>query len=455
MRLPALALVAMPLIACGGDSAESTGTAAATSGSANDSSIATQGDATTQGVDTTGGGMVDPTPILEREPALSHTCAQTRPMTQLPGATSGRADALLTTGGNYFALRSFENLTLAGISLDGTIGDEVVLEAEAFAARGATAAVVGNDIATVWTYGGPTDSVLRFTAVDDTLVTVVAPKDISGLAATYLTAAALVPLDSGGLALFYGESDSGGDTRLRFVELDDQGDPLAAPVDVGEGGPNFGAISASAVVTADGGYAVAFIGGQAGQGEVRFVMLDGDGTPRFAPQRISRAATDGWSSEFGFSPRPNLLGVGDRYWVAFTEASIDNDAMQGDIVIRLAVVDDQGHAESHLLQAPLEGRNNLWPSLSAFDDRIAVMWTSGTIIWVCGGCIADNDLHFVLLDPDAIVPASEVVTQLHENNGIVAPLVAGIGADLLTAASLDLHAVTLPATGALRCEPSG
>ncbi len=61
----------------------------------------------------------------------------------------------------------------------------------------------------------------------------------------------------------------------------------------------------------------------------------------------------------------------------------------------------------------------------------------------------------MLLDPAAIVPASEVVTQLHENNGIVAPLVAGIGADLLTAASLDLHAVTLPATGALRCEPSG
>ena len=55
--------------------------------------------------------------------------------------------------------------------------------------------------------------------------------------------------------------------------------------------------------------------------------------------------------------------------------------------------------------------------------------------------------------------SSEVVTQLHDTNGIVAPLLATLpaatGTDLLTASSLDLHAVTLPASGSLHCEPNG
>jgi hypothetical protein len=99
---------------------------------------------------------------------------------------------------------------------------------------------------------------------------------------------------------------------------------------------------------------------------------------------------------------------------------------------------------------------NLWPSFIELDDRVGVMWTSGTIIWICAGCIADNDLQLVLLDPEAVVPVSNVVTQPHpEMNGIVAPIGEFVGPDMLTAASLDFHAITFPATGPLRCEPTG
>jgi hypothetical protein len=123
-------------------------------------------------------------------------------------------------------------------------------------------------------------------------------------------------------------------------------------------------------------------------------------------------------------------------------------------VAELAVLEPDGSAAVHDLQAPVEGIENVWPSLLAFDDRVGLSWTSGTIIWVCGGCIGDHDLKFVLLDPDAVVPASEVVTQLHDTNGIVGPLLATHAPDLLTAASLDFHALTRAASGALRCEAS-
>jgi len=80
------------------------------------------------------------------------------------------------------------------------------------------------------------------------------------------------------------------------------------------------------------------------------------------------------------------------------------------------------------------------------------MWTTGTIIWICGGCLSDNDLNFVLIDPEGVVPASNVVTQLHDMNGITAPLGAFVGSDMLTVSSLDFHALTQPASGSLRCD---
>jgi hypothetical protein len=463
MRSSALTLLVVALSACGDDEAGLTDTGSGTDPSTTATataggSITTDGADTTEGTDGSGGDdMVDPTPILEREPLTTHTCEETRAMTQAAGAEFGRSDALVTVGGEYIVLRSADTLTLANIALDGTIGDEAVLEAEAFAFQGATAIATDAGIATVWTYNDGMGSVLRYAAVDDTLGTVVAPKDVPGLAAAYVTAAAMVPAASGGVALLYGESDAGGQTRLRFVELGPDGEASTTPLDVAEVGQTYGAISASAAPTSDGGYAVAYVVGEVLETEVRFVILDADGTPRFEPERLSRAAGGGWRSEFGFVARRNLLPVGDRFWVAFTEGWFNPDSMQmeGNVVVRLAIVDAQGHSEGHLLQAPVDGKNNLSPSFVELDDRVGLLWTSGTIIWICGGCIADNDLHFVLLDPDAVVPASNVATELHQTNGIVAPLGAFVGADMLTAASLDFHAVTLPASGALRCEPTG
>jgi hypothetical protein len=460
MRLSVLALLVLPL-ACGDDGAGSndtgtgsTDTATATDATATDATGSSSGDDST-----TAGGDVDPTPILDREPAPSHTCTETRAMTRADGVTFGRTEGLVAIGEQAFALRTTETLALAELDLDGTIGTEVVLEPEEFAFRTPSAVAVDGGIATIWTYGAGAEAQLRYAVHDATLAPVVAPRDLEGLTAAYVTTAATVPSDDGGLALFFGEANGGGDTRLRLAHVDAAGELVGTPVDLAELGQNYGALAASAAPAPDGGYAVTYVSGLLGQGEVWFAVIDADGTPRVEAQRLSRPAGDGWSADFGYAPRSTVLPVGDGWWVAFTETWADPEAMQAHVVVRLAAIDADGHAEAHLLQAPVEGRNNLWPSLFALDDRVGVMWTSGSVIWICGGCIADNDLNLVLLDPDAIVPVSDVVTQLHDTNGIVAPLLAPLpaanGTDLLTASSLDLHAVSLPASGSLHCEPSG
>src|SRR5262245_134254 len=58
-----------------------TGSTEGSSGPADSSSGSDEGET---------GGMLDPTPILERDPMISHTCAETREMTQLPQATASR-----------------------------------------------------------------------------------------------------------------------------------------------------------------------------------------------------------------------------------------------------------------------------------------------------------------------------------------------------------------------------
>lgn len=378
-------------------------------------------------------------------------------MEQPAGATSGRMNAVVTLGGEHFVLRESGALSLSKMTLDGTIADDLVLEPEMFLPTSATAVVVEGTIVTVWGHTDGTTPVLRYAALDQALGTVVAPRDIIDPSSEYIVATALVPSASGGVALLYAESDGAGQTTLRLVPLDAEGNPAATPLDVADLGRLFATVTASAVATPEGGHAVSYAIGDRQESEVFFVILEADGTPRFEPQRISRAAVDGYTSELGGPRRRSMLRVGDRYWVAFTETWYDGDPSvnEGYVVVQLAIVDGSGQSEGHVLQAPVAGLENQWPSFVELDDRVGLMWTSGTIISVCAGCISNHDLHFVLLDPDAIVPASNVVTQLHQGNGITAPVGDFAGSDMLTAASLDFHALTFPASGAIHCEPAG
>lgn len=434
----------------GGADASSTGDTSTSDGSSGpaDSSSGSESGET--------GGMLDPTPILERDPMISHSCAETREMTQLPQATASRWDGLVQLGDAFVGLRSSMSLELVGIDLAGVIGD--TLELDAFAENLSFAdpqsVRVGDAIAVVWTQQhNLAGEVLQFAEANAELAQTIATTEIAS--GTTVRAASLAAVAGGGFALVFGEADADGATRLRFMRLGDDGAPMGAATDIADVGAAYGIVSARLLAT-DDGFAVAYTAGEPIDGrEVYFVALDDSGAVQGAATRVSRVAEDGWTSELGSRPRRDFVQVGDRYWLAFTEGQVDNAAQTGAIVVRIAVLDGNGHGDAHLLQAPVEGMNNLWPSFVELDDRVGIAWTSGHIIWICGGCITDYDLHFVLLEPDAIVPASEEVVQLHHTNGITAPLAAVAADDVLTLGSLDFHATTLPASGSLHCEPAG
>lgn len=402
------------------------------------------------GTDTAG---VDPTPILERDPMISHTCTETHAITQFPAGGSSRAEGLVAHDGEFSVLLATATINLSRLTVNGALGATVAIEPQPSSFRRPLAAATDAGIAAVWTRAGISE-MLRFAVVDDDQQFVVDPIDIPAASGGRVIASALVSHDNGGYALFYGVADNTGATDLFRLMLDADGQAIGDPLELADVGTTWAAAPAAAVPTADGGQALAYTAGGLEGNEVFFVVLNAAGETQFAPNRISREAGDGWSSDFGVGSRRNVMAVGDDFWVTYTESYADFEQMEGHVTVSLAVVDGEGDAQVHTLQAPTEGTEHRWPSLTEIDDRPALIWTTGTIVWLCAGCISDHDLNLVMLDPDAVVPLSEIVTQATVTNGIAGPLVAVDGPDVVTAGSLDYHVATVAASGSLRCTPT-
>ncbi len=427
-----------------------------------DTGTSDTGDSPTGGSGTDGesggseSGGEDETPILERPTVVSHTCEATTPVMQIGGA-NWHTDALAVHGGAVWQVRSDEDaLSLSTLAADGTLGASIVLDGEKFAYKEADLAASGGHLAVVWLHTAPSSEVtLRFAVFAADGAPEVAAHDLGGVSGMWLQSPRVLPRAAGGWSVFYATADDGGASTLRHVAVDASGAPLGAPSDVVVGGQTFGALLPSVVAT-DDGYALTY-SDNAGQGfEVFFVSLDADAAPRTAARRISRAAGDGWTVDGGFSNSgKSLLAVGDRLWATWTETWFNDDFVdpKGETTVHLGVLDEQGDGPNILLSAPVEGKRAVDPTLFAFGDRVGLMWTTGTIIFICGGCIADDDVKLVLLDPATVAPASQVVTHLHAPNGFVRPTPAVLGDEILHTVDVDFHALTKPAVGATTCTP--
>lgn len=442
-QLLSLVVLVSAAVGCGDGSSSSNG---GTSGGGTSSGGTSSGGSGGAGGSGAGGVVIDPEPILEKTAALTHDCSEARAMTQEPGAMSGQIPALVELDGAFFELRALEKLHVETVGLDGALGAPVDLVSEPFAFRAPWMVSDGAGLAAVWSKPGET---ITFARLDATPAIVAGPVELPVTSALETSAAALVP-DGEGYALFYGTWLDPG-IALHFLRLSASGEAVGEPVPLAQVGDAY--IPPLAVTpTGDGGFALAFNAGSSGESEVDFTIVGADGKLKFPPRRISAAATATLRSSLARTPRQSVIKVGDRYWVTFTETDADYLESKGHTIVRVAVVDPDGATVLHALEAPVDQDESLWPSFVPFDGSVGLVWTKGHIIWVCAGCISDHDMHFVLLDPDTLAPASQVVTHLHSTNGVQAPLVARSGPDLLTAAVLDFHAISLPASGAIHCE---
>lgn len=394
-------------------------------------------------------------PILERTPSGAASCVVDRAVSQIAGADY-QIYALDAVGSKAVATSIFPTLKVASAGLDGAFGQGVVLDAQEYVATYPATAYDGSDLAVVWFHGddfGATGKLKFARLAGADLAVEVQPMDLA-VAGSQSMQPDLVARP-GGWAVLYSVVE-GATNVLRLALLDADGAVQGTPTIVSSGlNENIG--FAQSLVATDGGFAATWTNGSYVESEVFFARLDAAGQIVSGPHRISRAKGGGYTSSGAFDTVGTaLVAVGDKYVAAFVETYSEGgfDAQKSSTVVRIATVDGDGKGQLHTLQAPVEDMTANAPSLVTYGENIGVLWSYGTIIYICGGCIADYDMHLALLDPATLSPVAPEVVQVSGTNGFRSPRGVVLDGKLFTTTSLDFHALSYPATGVFACTPS-
>jgi hypothetical protein len=396
-----------------------------------------------------GGGDDDPgddhdtTPILDRAPRIEHTCAIATDVTVLAQnqSPSGHAltrvgDAfLLALGGNDvmtgmtwldLAELRFDPVEIAAPPLQRILGWG---SSPSVADRGATMGFAWIDVDQ-----NTGVSSVRIRILDPAGAIVAEPPEMPlGAYASWLE---LVATDTGYALLV---SDAEGTS---ITILDEDGAPVA-------GGNELAADAYGATLVRHGD---GFIATWSDQNSVHAVRLDATGARASTPVRLSPAPREGTSHSGPFA-----IALDDRVVVSWVERYFNGDYEnpRGHSIIRIALVDATGArvGGSVRLQAAVDERVNIGVSLARVGDAVAVAWSQGAIIHVCGGCITDYTKRLVLFDPDELVPVSNVV-ELVGPSGLGGPPIANAGGDIGLFLTVDYHALADLAAARVRCTPA-
>lgn len=200
-----------------------------------------------------------------------------------------------------------------------------------------------------------------------------------------------------------------------------------------------------------------------------FATLSADGVPG-PPQKIQDSLF--WGLSFSGSA-PQLLAVPEGHVVAFPESEVlwedgspidpltgEEEAKNGRkfaarTVLRLARFDLEGLpiGASRALTSPEPHREHVSPTLFTYAGELGLIWSTGSVLYGCAGCVPDHDLRFVLLDPRSLKPASEVLSLPYDGTGgLLRSTVAPLGPDLQIATYVTHHVSSSPARAAIRCE---
>lgn len=395
-------------------------------------------------------------PILERPKRGDLDCAATVPLTKL-GLNPWAAGSLATSSGRAFLVygqkRFMDEMSdralLSSIDANGTRGPEIELGVTPPHAL-YSLEVVPRDggLTALWMVGNGfrrEEGGLYIAVLDEQGATT----HVKHLADSEgeINFSKLAKLSSGYALLYSVRGEISAATQVQLALLDEAGELRGAPktiASVVSGGwldvvalPDGVAVSYSEVST---------------QSRLFLALFDSGGEPRGEPLVVTQQAEYTLYSQ-------DLLVRGNELLMAYTEHSGDLEAQEVAGTIQLAKFDATTGARilaPQPLQAPLVDVENVDPELIALGDNVGLVWSQGSVIYICAGCMPDNHLNFVVLDGESLDPVSELVTL--ENRapagGFTQPRLTQLGDDILIASSLEYHTSSEGAFATVRCQPS-
>lgn len=408
-----------------------------------------------------GTGAIDPGgPLLDRPSGDRYHCSVSRPVARLnmpwggfslaPGSAGPELAFVQADRNNPDPNRTGNSIEWSTLSADGKLGSRAVLRMPTNQYLAGVGLTGGDSKSTVvWTESEGTGNTysLNSVQVNGAGNVVTQASVLTSLSRSTLPKLARV---GSGYALLW----SGGDysaAKLSFGLLDESGKLATTPVVLAQG-----EYLEQGTVAAFGDRFVVSYTDRSASGLVsRLLFLDSKGSALGQPITLESGARAGVFS----STTPSLLVRGEQVFVAWTVDSGDSDveAMDAATTIRIARFDADGVRQGLMydLQAPVRDRESVQPSWIEIGDDVGLIWSDGSIIYFCAGCVPNHSLKFVVLDGETLTPQSEVVALMNTlpSGGLLIPAVAHAGDDLVVVSSVTYHTSAEGASGTIRCTP--
>lgn len=388
----------------------------------------------------------NPVPILERTPNLTYDCSQTRAMseTALPQwygkamAKHNGAIGLLRGGG--------ADVAFSTVATDGTLGAEVVFgDSQGVQAQHPSLATMGTGSVAVWAESSTSSisGAIFYAHLDETGNPTGGVVEIAGSRDSSASNPQVV-VDGSRIFVLWASSTNGR-FSLKFVEIDSSGTAQGQAVALTDSAFQ---IENTGLVKTANGFAATFSEPTSGLWTVYYLAFDAQGTLAFQPKRVSLPNISANS--------PTITTTSDGILIAYVEVNMSSSVDEGYTIVRLVQYDLLGNQQgaNHPLQAKVMDRENIDPFLVDLGQDIAVVWSAGTIIYICAGCVPDNSIEFVILDRDSLVPKSAHVRHPNpsEYSGLVNPVCMEHNLDFLTFVDVAYHVYSVPGSGLIHCD---
>lgn len=250
----------------------------------------------------------------------------------------------------------------------------------------------------------------------------------------------LVAVGSDDVALLWTDYS---DRSLHFVRLSFDGELEGAPEFVQQGD----SVSLGAITQTAKGYLFSYELETQAQ---RFVQpIDKTG-------RLGSAVSLGQLSDGPYASH-SMLARGDEVLLAWTDEGGSWDGMDTSRTTVLSRLDLDGKrmTDDVRVQTPKVNVEHVYPQLLERDGDVGLLWSEGSVIYFCSGCMPDHRLRFVMLDGETLSPASDTLSLLNPaaQGGLVSPVGWWRGDDLSVVAAVGYHTSGEGAAATIRCVP--
>lgn len=250
----------------------------------------------------------------------------------------------------------------------------------------------------------------------------------------------LVAVGSDDVALLWTDYS---DRSLRFVRLSFDGVLEGEPELVQQGDP----VSLGAITQTAKGYLFSYETEAQAQ---RFV------------RPIDKVGTLGAAVSLGQLPAGpyashSMLARGNEVLLAWTDEGGSWDGMDTSRTTVLSRLDLEGErmTDDVRVQTPKVNVEHVDPRLLERDGDVGLLWSEGSVIYFCSGCMPDHRLRFVMLDGETLSPASDTLSLLNpaSQGGLISPVGWWRGDDLSVVAAVGYHTSGEGAAATIRCVP--